>query len=44
MKSKKELRLAVFLTLGLVFIIIIDANLLGQAENRKLAKAVFYVA
>ena len=44
MKSKKELRLAVFLTLGLIFIIIIDANLLGQAENRKLAKAVFYVA
>jgi hypothetical protein len=44
MKSKQELRLAVLLILGLVLIMIINANLLGQAENRKLAKAVFYVA
>ena len=44
MKSKQELGLAVLLILGLVLIMIINATFLGQAENRKLAKAVFYVA
>ena len=44
MKKKHESGLAVLLTLGLVFIITINANLQGQAENDRLAKAVFYVA
>jgi len=44
MKSRQELGLAVLLALGLVFIIIINANLLSKAENRELTKAVFYVA
>jgi hypothetical protein len=44
MKNKKELGLAVLLALGLVFIIIINANLQSKAENRELSKAVFYVA
>jgi hypothetical protein len=44
MKNKKELGMAVLLTLGLVFIIIISANLLSKDENRELTKAVFYVA
>ena len=44
MKSKKELGLAVLLTIGLVFMIIINAKLPSEDENRELAKAVFYVA
>ena len=44
MKNKKELGLAVLLALGLVFIIIINANLQSKDENRELSKAVFYVA
>jgi len=44
MKNKKELGLAVLLALGLVFILIINANLQSKAENRGLTKAVFYVA
>lgn len=44
MKNKKELGLAVLLALGLVFIIIINANLQPKDENRELSKAVFYVA
>ena len=44
MKNKKQLGLAVSLALGLVFIIIVTANLLSKDENRELSKAVFYVA
>ena len=44
MKSKQELGLAVLLTIGLVFMIIINAKLPSEDENRELAKAVFYVA
>ena len=44
MKNKKDLGLAVLLALGLVFIIIINANLQSKDENRGLTKAVFYVA
>ena len=44
MKNKKQLGLAVLLALGLVFIIIVTANLLSKDENRELSKAVFYVA
>jgi hypothetical protein len=44
MKNKKELGLAVLLALGLVFTIIISANLPSKDENRELSKAVFYVA
>ena len=44
MKIKKELGLAVLPALLLAFIIIINANLLAKAENRELARAVFYVA
>ena len=44
MKSKQELALAVLLTIGLVFIIIINAKLPSEDEDRELAKAVFYVA
>jgi hypothetical protein len=44
MKSKQKLGLAVVLAVGLVFIILINANLLSKAENRELTKAVFYVA
>ena len=43
MKNKKEWRLAVLLLLGLVLILVINAKLPLEAENRKLAKAVFYV-
>ncbi|MEJ2730683.1 MAG: hypothetical protein P8185_19645 [Deltaproteobacteria bacterium] len=43
MENKKEWRLAVLLVLALVFIIVINAKLPLQAENRELAKAVFYV-
>ncbi|MGD8741475.1 MAG: hypothetical protein PVG34_14250 [Desulfobacterales bacterium] len=44
MKNKKQLGLALSLALGLVFIIIVTANLLSKDENRELSKAVFYVA
>ena len=44
MKGRHELGLAVLLALGLVFIIIINANLLAKAENRELTRTVFYVA
>jgi hypothetical protein len=44
MENLKKMGLAVLLTLGLVFIIVINANLLSKPENRELTKAVFYVA
>ena len=44
MKSRKELGLAVLLALGLFFIILINASLPSNAENRELTKAVFHVA
>jgi hypothetical protein len=43
MGNKKEWRLAVLLVLGLVFILVVNAKLPLEAENRGLAKAVFYV-
>jgi hypothetical protein len=43
MKKKKEWHLAVLLFMGLVFILAINAKLPPKAENRELAKAVFYV-
>ena len=44
MKSKKELIWVLSLVLGLIFILVINANLPIKAENRELAKAVFYVS
>ena len=44
MENIKKMGLAVLLSLGLVFIIAINANLLSKAENQELTKAVFYVA
>ena len=43
MENKKEWRLTVLLVLGLVCILVINAKLPLEAENRELAKAVFYV-
>ena len=43
MENKKEWRLAVLLLLGLILILAINAKLPLEAENRELAKAVFYV-
>jgi hypothetical protein len=44
MKNKKEWGLAASLVLGLIFVLIINANLRLKAENHELSKAVFYVA
>ena len=44
MEYKKESGLAVLLAAGLIFIILINGNLLSKAENRELTRAVFYVA
>lgn len=43
MENKKEWRMAALLTLGLVFMLVINANLPLEAENRELATAVFHV-
>lgn len=44
MKRKQELRLAALLAFGLALIMAVNATVLSKDENRKLAKAVFYVA
>ena len=44
MKSKQKSGLAVLPVLGLILIIVINANLPSNVENRELARAAFYVA
>jgi hypothetical protein len=44
MKSKKQLGMTLPLVFGLIFILIINANLPLKAENRELFKVVFHVA
>ncbi len=44
MKNKEKLNLAIILVLGLIFILINNASQPLKAENRALAKAVFYVS
>lgn len=44
METKKEFGLALLLAIGLVLIIVVNANLPVEVENRELAKAVFHVA
>jgi hypothetical protein len=44
MKSKKELGILLVLALVLISILVVNANLPSNAENKDLPKIVFYVS